>query len=345
MTVVAESFDSCWRWLTFLVAQKIGNSLLYALSLAFLSFSIYTLHHRARTSHIGTTHFWLVCSYGLLLLGTTQVVLNYTDLAMSLKILEGVLGQDPEPAQAQQCVAAPWITHPQGSSEAVYEAQWIVFACFCRPHFRTHLLVNPRNHLIVQIYRCYLMWENNLRITLLPCTLLLGTLISAAFDAQERTESPIVPLLFGVATNVLLVGLCGWRVRMAKRDTRRDSQLQSRYGTVLSVIAESGALYVLTALVVLVTRSASPQDGQSAVYYFALGAAVHTVNIVPTIAMVRTGLGLVYTSTSDHIRLESSNSGLRSVGTSRAASPSLASVGASASERRSIPNSKMALEV
>ncbi|KAF7300436.1 hypothetical protein HMN09_00927300 [Mycena chlorophos] len=301
MTVVAESFDSsCWRWLTFLVAQKIGNSLLYALSLAFLSFSIYTLHHRARTSHIGTTHFWLVCSYVLLLLGTTQIVLNYTDLAMSLKILEGVLGQEPAPAQAQQCVVAPWITHPQGSSEAVYEAQWIVFA------------VNLVFADLIFIYRCYLMWENNLKITLLPCTLLLGTLISAALDAQERTESPIVPLLFGVATNVLLVGLCGWRVRMAKRDTA-TRQLQSRYGTVLSVIAESGALYVLTALVVLVTRSASasasasasPQDGAgpgqpaSAVYYFALGAAVHTVNIVPTIAMVRTGLagGLVYTYT------------------------------------------------
>nr|GAT44512.1 predicted protein [Mycena chlorophos] len=228
----SEQFGSCWRWVTFLAAKKIGNSLLYALCMAFLAFAIFTLHHRARAARVANTRFWLICSYAMVLMSTTQ------------------------------------------NAGAVEAAQWLLFA------------VNV-----------------SLKVIIAPCILLLGTLVTGVIDALDLPMDQRIPLLLGVATNLLLVGLCGWRIRQIRRDARavgsRDPGLQTRYGSVLAVIAESGALYIATALIVIITRSID--DGDSVVYFFALGAATHTVNIVPTLAIVRTGLGY----SSEHVRLGS----------------------------------------
>ncbi|KAF7300437.1 hypothetical protein HMN09_00927400 [Mycena chlorophos] len=278
----SEQFGSCWRWVTFLAAKKIGNSLLYALCMAFLAFAIFTLHHRARAARVANTRFWLICSYAMVLMSTTQVALNFVDLALSLQLLERTLG-DAQPVQ--QCVDAPW---PKSAVEA---AQWLLFA------------VNVIFADAIFIYRCYLMWASSLKVIIAPCILLLGTLVTGVIDALDLPMDQRIPLLLGVATNLLLVGLCGWRIHQIRRDARavgsRDPGLQTRYGSVLAVIAESGALYIATALIVIITRSID--NGDSVVYFFALGAATHTVNIVPTLAIVRTGLGY----SSEHVRLGS----------------------------------------
>ncbi|KAF7290281.1 hypothetical protein MIND_01342100 [Mycena indigotica] len=288
----SAAFDSCWKWVLFLIAKKIGQSLLYALSMALLSFGIFTLHRRRRisgpsASTSDNTTLWLGCSYILAMLSTLQLIIAFLDLSLSLRILERTLG---DRQAVGSCSRAPWLANNAGTAfHDVDVVQWFLFA------------VDVTFADAIFIYRCYLLWDRNIRIIIAPGVLLFGTAITGIIDSLQLESDPMdqrVPLILGILTNALLVALSTWRIVSIRRAAAvlGVQGLQGRYGTVLAVVAESGALYVVTALVIVIARSID--DGQSVVYYAALGAATHIVNIVPTLAIVRSGLGY---STEAHV--------------------------------------------
>ncbi|KAJ7050311.1 hypothetical protein C8F01DRAFT_1179431, partial [Mycena amicta] len=128
------------------------------------------------------------------------------------------------------------------------------------------------------IYRCYLIWNNQFRIILLPMLLLAAT-VGSIFPATTGHLDLRVAISLGLATNMLLVALTGTYLI--------DSEQAARRGLYLASM-QSSVLYAVTALLVLI--SVSIRDGDNFVYFFAIGATRHIVNIVPILAIVEAGL-------------------------------------------------------
>ncbi|KAJ7066237.1 hypothetical protein C8F01DRAFT_1122748 [Mycena amicta] len=277
----SEEFDSCWKWIGFLIAKKIAEALVYALSIAFLSFAIFTLHRR--DVKVANTRLWLICSYIMVLMGTMQIILNFVDLALSLSIMGRVI------TLADTCTGstAPWDTYGDKTSQDVGIVTWLL------------LTANVTFADTIFIYRCYLLWGDRRNVILVPGVLLVSTTVTGIIVSLELPGiDHRVPFILGISTNVVLVGLSAGRIISIRQSavTLGSNVLQSRYSTVLAVIVESGALYCFIALLVVVGRSVD--HGDTVVYYAATGAACHAVNIVPTLAIVRTGLGY----SMDHLK-------------------------------------------
>ncbi|KAF7304599.1 hypothetical protein HMN09_00863000 [Mycena chlorophos] len=273
----SSAFNTCWKWVAFLMAEKIGNSLVYSLSMALLFFSLWTLHHRPQSTTINR-RLWLICSYIMVLMATTQFALNLVDAVLKLAILERTLGDGPSAAGREaNCAVDPYA--PDGGARAVEIAQHFLFA------------VNVTFTDGIFIFRCWLLWNKRWAIIALPALLLVATTVTGIIEALEIPINGSLPFIFGAATNIILIAFSAWRIVIVRRRARilETTGLQTRYGTVLAVIGESGALYCIVALLLVITQSFD--QGRNLAFCFVLGTASHTVNIIPTIAIVRSGLG------------------------------------------------------
>ncbi|KAJ6473486.1 hypothetical protein DFH09DRAFT_1293758 [Mycena vulgaris] len=149
------------------------------------------------------------------------------------------------------------------------------------------------------IYRCFMVWNRNLRVVVLPAlTLLVTTAIgySTAYQIEYSTTGPYfdsrIVFLMGVLTNVILMAMTAGRIWWIRRDARvlLESASLRRYNTVIAIILESGAIYCLS--IVLYVISYSFVDTKLApLYNFFDGALPQIVNIVPVLIIVRVGLG------------------------------------------------------
>ncbi|KAJ7066242.1 hypothetical protein C8F01DRAFT_1122777, partial [Mycena amicta] len=256
--LLSENFGPCWKWIRFLIAKKIAEALIYALSMALLSFAIFTLHRR--DAKVANTRFWLICSYIMVLMGTMQIILNFVDLALSLSITERVF------TLADTCTGstAPWDTHGDETAQDVGIMMWLL------------LIANVTFADTIFIYRCYLLWGARWKVILVPGALLVSTTVTGIIASLDLPGiDHRVPFILGISTNVVLVGFSVGRIISIRRSAviLGSNVLQSRYSTVLAVIVESGALYCFIALLVVVGRSID--YGNTVVYYAATGAACY----------------------------------------------------------------------
>ncbi|KAJ7052158.1 hypothetical protein C8F01DRAFT_1172458 [Mycena amicta] len=261
----SEEFDSCWKWIGFLPL---------ALSMALLSFAIFTLHRR--DAKVAKTRFWLICSYIMVLMGTMQIILNFFDLALSLSIL-----QQMDITSDDTCTSsmAPWDIHGNATSQDVGIVAWLL------------LTTNVTFADAIFIYRCYLLWGHKWKVIIAPSVLLVSTAVTGVIVSLQMPGIAVslqvpgidnrIPFILGVSTNVILIGLSVGRIISIRQNVVSLSLdvLQSQYSTALAVIA------------ILVVIGQSINQGNTIVYYAATRAACHITNIVPTLAIVRTGLG------------------------------------------------------
>ncbi|KAJ7066239.1 hypothetical protein C8F01DRAFT_1346354 [Mycena amicta] len=294
--LLSEDFDPCWKWVRFLIARKIAEALVYALSMAFLSFAIFTLYHRG--AKVANTRVWLICSYIMVLMGTVQVILNFLDLALSLSILERM---DITLADICTSSTAPWDAGSNATQRHdVGIVGWFLFVVnvafadtiFVRVSLAQASLLAYGRLTAQHIYRCYLLWGDRWKVLLAPGVLLVATTVTGIIVSLELPGiDGRVPFILAFSTNVVLVGLSAGRIISIRRSavSLGSVVLQSRYSTVLAVIVESGALYCFIVISVVLARTI--HGGYTVVYYAATGAACHAVNIVPTLVLVRTGLG------------------------------------------------------
>ncbi|KAJ7223381.1 hypothetical protein GGX14DRAFT_427424 [Mycena pura] len=122
--------------------------------------------------------------------------------------------------------------------------------------------------LIVFIYRCYMLWGSQKKVIVLPGILMLGTVAGRIW--QKRREASYLDVNDG---------------------------FKDRYNTVIAIILESGALYCICAVAVII--GSSILDGYNMLYFVALGMAKqavvssssYSINLVPVLIVVRVGLG------------------------------------------------------
>ncbi|KAF7366024.1 hypothetical protein MVEN_00478300 [Mycena venus] len=160
------------------------------------------------------------------------------------------------------------------------------------------------------IFRCYAIWNFQIKIILIPILLTLGVAGIGYFNAffavvNDSGSGDILALFpsFGsvfffdlsigasLFTTFILMGLTVGRIWMLARSARRifGAQMASTYHTVCAMILESGALYLCGGIVFIFFGFSEPfTPGDVRIDGIVLA---QLVGIAPTIIAVRVALG------------------------------------------------------
>ncbi|KAF7350816.1 hypothetical protein MSAN_01643300 [Mycena sanguinolenta] len=141
------------------------------------------------------------------------------------------------------------------------------------------------------IYRCYVVWNNNVFVTILPILMLIATTgLVVSFDFT-LTLYPFFAL--SLATNVLVTALTGIRAYLVDLslfsrvfEDRRTTTIHIRH---CHHVVESGALYSATVLAFLIMLSIpSVVIVSNPIYQM----QAQVMGIAPTLIIVRAGLAV-----------------------------------------------------
>jgi len=163
----------------------------------------------------------------------------------------------------------------------------------------------------VLIYRCFLICGSNYYVIIAPSLMLLLTSILSYISAYEgdypSAAGPSIDLRIGFAlsvlTNIVLVGLTAGRILHTRRVARRAGMQTDvrRFNTAVAMVLESGAILCAWVIVYVILRSISPPT----TWRVFRGGMAMLLNIVPTMIVVRVGLG--HAIDSENTKISSGN--------------------------------------
>ncbi|KAJ6621794.1 hypothetical protein B0H10DRAFT_945867 [Mycena sp. CBHHK59/15] len=159
---------------------------------------------------------------------------------------------------------------------------------------------------LFQIYRCYVIWgpRYNKQVIVSPALLVLATSVMGyiavyQYDVADPGSTEIDPRItfsLAIATNMILTGLSAGRIWWTRRHTHSIGQVKFmvRYNKAILLLLESGGAYCICVAAMLVSLSFTHPTSTGPWYtlaYMCFGASGQLVNIVPTLMIVRIGLG------------------------------------------------------
>lgn len=286
MNYVVDSVEFEVRWSTMLFDVSVISTvlLLYALYVVLFLYSIHTLRRRIPGGKI-----LLVTAWTMFVLATCSTVNLSIATGISMRtVYLLVQGSRDTPAQLVR----------------VYHALVLV-----------QDIILAMNNLVTDLlflYRCYLIWGSRRRILVLPgmfifATVVVGSITGLEYAGSITSNSSIdrrVPVGMAGITNILLMCLTAGRIWYIRRQTRplTGQSSQKRYGTAIAIIFESGVLYSLCVIIYVISTSINsasasvslPQQTHASRTIFkgvAWAMVQIGVNIVPTLILVRVGLG------------------------------------------------------
>ncbi|KAJ7673542.1 hypothetical protein B0H17DRAFT_1183205 [Mycena rosella] len=139
------------------------------------------------------------------------------------------------------------------------------------------VLLETRNFLadLIFLYRCYIMWGSDKRIVILPgifmvATVVVGCISAIGWDTLGRI----------------------WYIRHEAYIVN-GTTFRKRYDTAIAMILESGSIYCVGIILWIISRSLPNQSDSSTQIFtgFTEGLVEQGVNIVPTLILVRVGMG------------------------------------------------------
>jgi len=138
------------------------------------------------------------------------------------------------------------------------------------------------------IYRCYVVWNQNWRVIVLPVMLLIASTACGLDVFLDATPQFAVIL----ATNFLATGLTAGRIWWISHHSRAylEAAAQRRYTYAIALIVESGMLYSATILAFLIVISFPSLS--STLEEPLLQIVTQVMGIAPTLIIVRVGLGV-----------------------------------------------------
>ncbi|KAJ6590485.1 hypothetical protein DFH09DRAFT_1139472, partial [Mycena vulgaris] len=249
---------------------------LYALYVVLFIFTIYTLTHSGRAR----SRFLLVTTSVMFLLGTLEALDSVVQTGNIIRLNKELI---------------------QGSPE---------FPRLSRLFSRVDLLGGIRlavNNFVtdlVFVYRCYVIWGSKKTVLILPgisifATVVVGCISVVGLDVDsEPYIDARIPISIGTGTNVILVCLTAGRIWYIRHEAHivNGNTFRKRYDTAVAMILESGGIYCLLGILEIIVRSfmsaKDPSDYQVLIIGGVIGGMVSQgVNIVPTLILVRVGMG------------------------------------------------------
>ncbi|KAJ7022958.1 hypothetical protein C8F04DRAFT_1306995 [Mycena alexandri] len=232
----------------------------YGIYLNLFILAIHTLRRRTTEGN----NILLASTWAMVFLSTTQIVLRLFKTAVEI----GFVAEHMESG----------ITVP-ASPPQIYESLIVAHeAVLVLNNFVTDTLF---------LYRCYVIWGSRRMVVMMPAILILATFVTG-FVAISPQVSQKATVILATATNLCLMILTAGRIWWIRRDAMRvaaDTALLNRYTTVFAIVLESGALYFIPAiLTVIVYQWNIP-------FHVLEGLGAYLINIIPTLIIVRVGLG------------------------------------------------------
>ncbi|KAJ7492064.1 hypothetical protein FB451DRAFT_1165242 [Mycena latifolia] len=273
-TVPATVFSDLWTFASADVYEAITEVLLYGILLVLVAFATSLLSRRQAAG-------------GRILGAATGVMFLLATIQLGARLM----------STSQACrilyLAVQGEVQPQSLIANKAMSRWV------NVNFVEDVLLVTNNLVTdgVLIYRCYLIWGRNKWIAIGPGVLLLLTSILSYVSAVEgdypTAAGPMIDLRIGfilsVVINLLLVGLTAGRIWYTRRKARGFLQkdVLLKYNTATVMMLESGAILCAWVVAYVVVRSISPPT----VWRIFRGGLAQMLNIVPTLIVVRVGLG------------------------------------------------------
>ncbi|KAJ7367187.1 hypothetical protein DFH08DRAFT_186989 [Mycena albidolilacea] len=161
------------------------------------------------------------------------------------------------------------------------------------------------------IYRCYTIWNSSrykrqiigLPLFLLLSTTIFGIVVSVSPSSENNAighgraaggQEHIVLLLLGmIFTNILLTGFTTGRIWWTRRYLRviGEKNLTQRCNTVIAILLESSALYLVLTFTFLLTQCIGGAAAiESPAISALMGAGGQLMNLIPALIIVRVSL-------------------------------------------------------
>ncbi|KAJ7630169.1 hypothetical protein FB45DRAFT_914822 [Roridomyces roridus] len=265
-TVDAEEFEFVAEQFLSLMVETCASFVLYGFYVHYFLSTISNLSRRVLNGRLPL----LIAIWLMLLFATTHTVLGFTRDILYFRFLQAVVRASPGVDQTFE--------------KSLAQGQNILFAV-------NNLLTDT-----FLLYRCYLVWNRRIWVTILPGMLMIAAFVPAVLQSldlawQFSLAEDVATFGLATLTNMILTGLIAGRIWWMSREVSNytetySSVFQRRYGIAMRIILESGALYCLFSLTLTIT---SPFMSVAAGYVrsitFALGWQI--LNIIPTVALVR----------------------------------------------------------
>ncbi|KAJ7305619.1 hypothetical protein DFH08DRAFT_1089006 [Mycena albidolilacea] len=138
------------------------------------------------------------------------------------------------------------------------------------------------------LFRCYVIWGYRWKVAILPAVLILST-FTVGILATANDEALFVTYYgLAAAANFVLTTLTAGRIFWVWRHASClsvDTNLRGRYNTALKLVFESGAIYCVGIVFLLIGF-----EGNEDIYVITTAFAGQALNIIPTFTLVYVGL-------------------------------------------------------
>ncbi|KAJ7734964.1 hypothetical protein B0H14DRAFT_2995237 [Mycena olivaceomarginata] len=258
----SPTFDYDWDLLMNDISSTGVSVLLYGIYINLFLLALYTLSRRRQSSGV---KLLITATCVMAVLATAQVAVSVAESALHARGLQRAIHLQSSPAKPSQ----------------VYNILSVLGNfLFVLNNFVTDSFF---------LYRCYVIWGHHTKIIILPVLFMTSTLVAGILAIMPESHVDI-RIGYGLcaATNLLLTAFIAGRilwVRHLSSHVGLDNTLRSRYNVVLKLILESGAIYSVTAILLIITPTLEPW-----VYNVVVCIAHQLLNIIPTFTLVYIGL-------------------------------------------------------
>lgn len=267
-------FEARWSDMLFNVSIISSTLLLYALYVVLFLFSIHTLRRQIPTGKILRITAWV-----MFLLASASTIVACLAAGESMRVVHTVVDGSQD--------APPYVLRHY---HALRLGQDIILAM---------------NNLVTDLlflYRCFVIWGAKRGILVLPGMFIFATVVVGCIAALQYaglitldpSVDPRVPVSMAGVTNTLLMCLTAGRIWYIRRETKAltGQSFQKRYATAIAIVLESGVLYSLCVITYVISTSIGTKSASETIFRGVAWSMVQIgVNIVPTLILVRVGMG------------------------------------------------------
>ncbi|KAJ7796525.1 hypothetical protein B0H14DRAFT_3157974 [Mycena olivaceomarginata] len=149
------------------------------------------------------------------------------------------------------------------------------------------------------IYRCYVVWNNNILVTIPPTLMLIAATVLGIIVSLDLNLTAYPFFALSLATNVLVTILTAgriWWICRRSRGAYSKTAEQRRYVSAVAILIESGMLYSATVLTYLIVVSIPRVSILEEPIFQALIQIMVSTELIqaiaPTLIIVRAGMNL-----------------------------------------------------